>query len=774
MNGLADSSPTKSNSGLESSGDGTSGSRAKSLLIAVAGNPNSGKTTIFNALSGLRQRVANYPGVTVERREATMAADPTIRLLDLPGLYSLNARSPDEAITREVLLGRTPGVRRPDAVLLVVDASNLERTLFAASQVIELGLPAIVVCNMADHLAAEGLSLDTEALENELGVPVVTTVASRRQGIPALIAAIRSLPGRPSNKTTRKWRLPEPLEGAVGRLSEAIALTGYAKGYSADGVALLLIDQEDAANAPSLPEEVRCALKECLASNGRAGDDQALAASQDIPVALARGRYTWLHDVAGRCVTRIRPPRSSITDRVDRVLIHPVSGNVCLALIMGAMFYGVFALASPLMDVIQAAVSATQDWISATIPAGVLHDLLRDGVVAGVGAVLSFLPQIAILFIFIAVLEDTGYIARAALLMNRLMSRVGLHGKSFIPLLSSFACAVPGILGTRTIEHSRDRLATILIAPFMSCSARLPIYTLLIAACLPMGSAAKAGVMLSMYALGIAAAASAAWLLKRTILKGEAPGFIIELPPYHIPRIKTLLLVVWEQCKQFLVKAGTVILAATIVLWGLTSYPRDASIIAQYDALRAEQAEKAETPENRPRESAVANAETNAALTADGSSLEAEFARLNQQEQAEILRHTFAGRLGRFIEPVIRPLGFNWEIGVGILASFTAREVFVGTMGIIYSVGDADESSATLQEQMRSAAWPDGRPVFTPVVALALMVFYVLSCQCVSTIAVVRQETRSWRWPLFQLAYMTGLAYVAALAVYQIGTALGY
>ncbi len=745
--------------------------RTRPLLIAVAGNPNSGKTTVFNALTGMRQRIGNYPGVTVERREATMAADPSIRLLDLPGLYSLNARSPDEAITREVLLGRTPGVPRPDAVLLVVDAGNLERNLFAATQVIELGLPAILVCNMADHLASEGLSLDVEALGDELGVPVITTVASRGQGIPVLIEAIRVLTHSPPSPTVRRWRLPEALEDIVARLSQAIRTTGYAKDSSADGLALLLLDQEEAADDPSLPEEIRRVLRECLASrvrgDGQAGDSQGSASPEEISVLLARRRYAWLHDVVSRCVTRVRPARPSTTDRVDRVLTHPIWGNVCFALVMAGMFYSVFALAGPLMDLIQTVVSATQDWLTATLAEGMLRDLLRNGVVAGVGAVLSFFPQIAILFLFIAVLEDTGYMARAALLMNRLMSRVGLHGKSFIPLLSSFACAVPGILATRTIDNPRDRLATILIAPFMSCSARLPIYTLLIAACLPIGSGAKAGMMFAMYALGIASAATVAWLLKRTILRGEAPGFIIELPPYHIPRFKTLSLVVWERCKQFLVKAGTVILAATIVLWALTSYPRDASIVARYDAMRAEAAEKAEMGKSR-------NAERSTGAAAGGSLAETDLASIDQQEQAEILRHSVAGRLGRLIEPAIRPLGFNWEIGVGIVASFAAREVFVGTMGIIYSVGDADESSETLQEQMRAAVWPDGRPVFTPVVAVALMVFYVLSCQCISTIAVVRQETRSWRWPLLQLAYMTGLAYVAALAVYQVGTSLRY
>ena len=736
---------------------GRGGRTRNSLLMAVVGNPNSGKTTLFNALTGLRQRVANYAGVTVDLREAAMLGDESVRLVDLPGLYSLSAASPDEALTSRVLLRQGPDLPRPDAVLLVVDASNLERNLFAATQVLELGLPAIVVCNMVDVLANEGVRLDPDGLARALGVPVVTTVASQGEGISEVLAAIRDLNAKHRvGSPGRRWRLPETQERAVARVSESLRNSGQFDERSAAGIALLLLDQAPAAQNTSLPPAVREALT-------AARQEFAGQRVDSISVALARGRYQWLHEVTQSCMVRTGPVRPSRSDAVDRVLTHPLWGNVCFALVMATMFYSVFALAGPLMDLIQHAVRAGQEWIVAVMPAGVLRELLRNGVLAGLGAVMSFFPQIALLFVFIEILEDSGYMARAAMVMNRLMSRVGLHGKSFIPLLSSFACTVPGVLAARTIDNPRDRLATILIAPFMSCSARLPIYTLLIAACLPIGSMAKAAIMFGLYALGIVAAMTAAAIFKRTILRSESHGFIIELPPYHVPRLRTLVLVVWTRCREFLVKTGTVILAVTIVLWAMTSFPRDPAVVAKYDALRATQ-----TDGGSP---VAAEHGPPAAVRAKTSRTQIE--RLNRQEQAEILRHSVAGRIGRLMEPALRPLGFNWEIGVGLLSSFAARELFVGTMGIIYSVGEADDHSATLQDQMRSATWPDGRQVFTPLVAIGLMVFYVLSCQCVSTIAVVHQETRSWRWPAFQIAYMTTVAYLAALLVYQMGTALG-
>ena len=377
------------------------------------------------------------------------------------------------------------------------------------------------------------------------------------------------------------------------------------------------------------------------------------------------------------------------------------------------------------------------------MPAGILRDLLTDGIIAGVGNVLVFFPQICILFLFIALLEDSGYMARAAFLMNRIMSRVGLHGKSFIPLLSSHACAVPGIMATRTIENPRDRLVTILVAPLMGCSARMPVYTLLIAACLPGSAWVKAVALLTLYGLGVATALCMAWTFKRTLLRGPAPAFVIELPPYRWPQVGNVLSVMWDRSKLFLTQAGTIILAMTVVLWALMNFPRDAQRAGWYDAQKA---------------AAQASPE--------------QVQQLEQQEAAERLEYSVVGRLGRFIEPAIRPLGYDWKIGVSIVSSVAAREVFVSTMGVIYSVGESDEGSQSLRSELARATWPDGRRVFTPLVAVGLMIFYVLACQCVSTLAVVRRETASWRWPVFMFAYMSALAYVAALLVYQVGSAL--
>jgi len=402
------------------------------------------------------------------------------------------------------------------------------------------------------------------------------------------------------------------------------------------------------------------------------------------------------------------------------------------------------------MGVIENLVGLGQELAVALIPAGVLQDLIREGVIAGVGNVIIFFPQICMLFLFIALLEDTGYMARAAFLMDRIMNRVGLHGKSFIPLLSSHACAIPGIMAARTIENPKDRLATILVAPLMSCSARLPVYTILIAACLPGSAWTKAGLMFAMYGLGLVTGLIMATIFKKTLLKGPTPAFIMELPPYRRPRLLPVARVMWDRSKLFLTRAGTVILALTIVLWALMSYPTSTAITQLYATQRA------------------------AVEAADAPDIEDQLAAIDQAEAAANLHNSFAGRLGRTIEPVIRPLGYDWRIGIGIVASIAAREVFVGTMGIVYSVGEADEESTPLREQIQTATWPDGSKVFTPAVALGLMVFYVLACQCVSTLAVVRRETNGWRWPLFMFSYMTVLAYVAALVVYQVGTAIGF
>ncbi|MBI4579790.1 MAG: ferrous iron transport protein B, partial [Planctomycetes bacterium] len=557
-----------------------SGLSQRTFLVAVAGNPNCGKTTLFNALTGLRHKVGNYSGVTVEKRAGVMTDDPAIRLLDLPGTYSLGAHSPDEEVARDVLLGEMHDTRRPDAVLIVVDAGNLERNLYLTTQIIELGLPVVVACNMMDVLEAAGHRLDVGGLSQRLGVPVVPTVGARGEGIQQLQVAVRAACGRPQSPNDRRWQAAEPIEREVRAVAQAILAAGKPQPPTAQGLAVLwLSNGQQGLNGRTSP-----AVADALRSARR-----RLRAESDIDPAreLTVARYAWLHEIAQECLTRAEKTTVPTTDRLDRVLTHRLWGLLIFAPMMGLMFYSIFVLAAPLMDLIDAGCTWLRSWVTAWMPAGILRDLLTDGVLAGVGNVLVFFPQICILFLFIALLEDTGYMARAAFLMNRIMSRVGLHGKSFIPLLSSHACAVPGIMATRTIENPRERLVTILVAPLMGCSARMPVYTLLIAACLPGSTWLKAAALLTMYALGVLTALTMATIFRRTLLRGPAPAFMIELPPYRWPQFGNVLTVMWDRSKLFLTQAGTIILAMTVLLWALMNFPRDEAAAARFEAQRA-------------------------------------------------------------------------------------------------------------------------------------------------------------------------------------------
>ncbi len=712
-------------------------------LVAVIGNPNCGKTTLFNAMTGLRQKVGNYPGVTVEKREGVVTAEPWLHLLDLPGTYSLSARSIDEQIARDVLLGRRPDTLLPAAALVVIDATNLERNLYLATQVIDLGIPVVIACNVMDLLEKAGHRLDLEKLSDRLSVPVIRTVASRGEGVGELITALRQVCTDASPQMPpRRWLVSEPLRREVGRLAVTVERCGFAGAGAAHGAAALLLTEAEVPGPDQLPVEIRQALRESVErlQNGQGAE---------VALEMTTERYRWLGEVVRECLQRAPQTGASLTDRLDGVLTHRVWGMVVFIAAMAAMFSGIFLVADPLVGVIEWLVTSAQDVVTRLLPPGDFRDLLKDGVIAGAGNVVAFFPQICVLFLFIALLEDTGYMARAAFLMDRLMSRVGLHGKSFIPLLSCHACAIPGIMATRVIENPKDRLATILVAPLISCSARLPVYTVLIAACLPGSPLLKAGVLLSMYLLGIVAALAMASLFKRTLLRGPTPAFLIELPPYRMPRPLSVLFVMWDRSRLFLTRAGTTILAMTILLWAMMTYPRSAERAQRYEAER--QAVSADAPDAAERLAAIDTAES-----------------------SDNLRHSAAGRLGRLIEPVIRPLGYDWRIGIGLVSSFAAREVFVGTIGIVLNVGDAEAESSSLSQRMASATWPDGRRLFTPAVAVGLMVFYVLACQCVSTIIVVRKETNSLAWPAFMFGYMSLLAYLGALAVYQGARLLGW
>jgi ferrous iron transport protein B len=644
------------------------------LTVAVAGNPNAGKTSLFNSLTGLRQKVANYPGVTVESKSGQWTLSPELpaaHLIDLPGLYSLDTTSLDEEIARDILLGRSAIGHKPDAIVVVVDATNLVRNLYLATQLIETGQPVVVALTMFDLAERSKLKIDIEKLSAALGVSVVPVVAKRHRGIAELAQAVQDAAAR-------------------GPLHSASRFEFVRKSDSERRTLLIR-------------------------------------------------RYALIERIVADAVEDADEGKPGVSERIDRVVTHRFFGPLILLLVMLLVFQAIFSWASLPMNLIDHVFSALAAIVRANFPSGVFTDLLSDGIIAGVGGVLAFLPQILLLFLFISILEDSGYMARAAFLMDRLMRAVGLHGKAFVPLLSSFACAVPGIMATRTIENPKDRIATIMIAPFMSCSARLPVYTLMIGAFF---SGRKvfgfislgAVIILAMYLLGITVAIVIAWILKHTILNAPPPPFVMELPPYRVPNFPNVAHALLSRSSVFIKRAGTVILAISILLWALVAFPRAGPF-----------------PHSTIKTVAVSD-------TASAQ-----------------IQNSFAGRAGRVIEPLIAPLGFDWKIGVGLISSFAARETIISTLSIVYNVGaDGDNKSSSLVDALRNAKRADGSPVWTPLTGLSLMIFFLLACQCMSTVAIVRRETNTWRWPLFMVSYMLVLAYVASLVTFQGGRLLGF
>lgn len=659
----------------------------KALTIALAGNPNAGKTTLFNALTGLRQKVANYPGVTIERKEGLWRlGEKSARLIDLPGLYSLDATSIDEQIASDILTGKVADVPIPNVVVAVVDATNLERNLYLVTQLLEFKIPLVVALTMIDSIESREVEINTKRISEMLGVPVVPVTAATSRGIDELSEKVLDSVGQFSRK-------PLPF------LNEESA-TGNAKIFA---------------------------------------------------------RYNFISDVVQETVrgkSAETPGFVSISEKIDKILTHKVFGLLFLVAILLVVFQAIFSWAELPMNLLEAGFGALGDAAKAVLPEGLLADLVADGIIAGVGGVLVFLPQILLLFLFISILEDTGYMARAAFLLDKLMSKVGLHGKAFLPLMSSFACAIPGIMATRTIENPKDRLTTILIAPFMSCSARLPVYALMIATFFAGQTvfgfiSLGAVLMLGMYLLGIVVAVIVAFVLKKTLLKSPPPPFVMELPAYRLPNWRNVFYNMFNNGWMFVKRAGTVILALSIILWGLTTFPRNApNQTAEVQTTMAEN-----SAQNEAREAGEAT----------------------QIEASQQLRNSYAGRIGHVIEPFIQPLGFDWKIGIALISSFAAREVLVSTLGIIYN-GDkeANEESEGLIAAIQNEKAADGTPVWTPLTALTLMVFFVLAMQCMSTVAVVRRETNSWKWAIFMIVYMTGLAYAAALITYQGGKLLGF
>jgi ferrous iron transport protein B len=722
--------------------------------VVLTGNPNSGKTTLFNALTGLRAKVGNYAGVTVERKEGRLLGAPVgkeIKVLDLPGTYSLSPQSLDEQISRDVLLHRLQELPAPSLIVSVVDASNLQRNLYYATQVIELGYPTLVALNMVDVAENNGHEIDAPKLSQALGVPVLPIVASSGRGLPALRQTILSALANKSAATAPRQfcDLPPVFAQEVNVIATLLAEHFHEHRRQAAAEALLILNNEKAlaSSLQHYPAPIQQAVG--------AARQRLEAAGIEWRSAAIEARYARVTAIQQDAVTESRQTGENFSDRLDRVLTHRVWGTLIFVAIMAVMFQSIFSFAKIPMSAMQAVVDWLGGVVGRAIPPGDLNSLLVGGVIAGVGAVVVFLPQILLLFFFIGLLEDTGYMARAAFLMDRLMSKVGLHGKSFIPMLSSFACAIPGIMATRTIESPKDRLVTILVAPLMSCSARLPVYTVLIGACIPadarvLGILKVQGLtMLAMYLLGIVVALLMAWLFKKTLLKGETPMLIMELPPYKRPLVRIVLRHMWDRSRLFLRRAGTVILGISILLWFVATYPRSSKTTEHYETLK--------TIANQAGDKARAES-------------------LDKELQGERLRYSFAGRMGRAIEPVIAPLGFDWKIGIGIIGSFAAREVFNSTMATVYNLGQGsgEENTSNLQKILPEQRRPDGSKVFTPLTAISLMVFYVFALQCVSTVAVVRRETNSWKWPVFQWLYMGALAWVLAFLTYQGGRLLGW
>ena len=650
---------------------------AGALTVALVGNPNAGKTSLFNRLTGLRAQTANFPGTTVEhRRGRAQLGDLPVTYVDLPGLYTLDAVTPDEQIAVDALTGQLRGWQPPDAVLAVVDAMNLERNLFLTSQLLELGRPTVLALNMIDVADQHGLEFDLDELSDRLGCPVVQVSARTGQGLDQLSEVLRT----------------RALDGAAPAIHAELAACGSCTGcqYSA--------------------------------------------------------RYEWAENVSTAATQGDASAHGLRSEALDRILTHKVVGLVCFATIMLLTFMFIFWMAQYPMDLIDGWFGLASDTVGSWLPEGDFRSLVTDGLIGGVGGMLVFLPQICMLFFMLALLEDSGYLARAVFVVDRLMYRVGLPGKAFVPLLSAHACAIPAIMASRVIDDRRDRLATILVLPLMTCSARLPVYAMVMALVFPDDPFKASLLFAASYVLGIVTALVMAWLFKKTLLKGRTKPLVIELPNYRVPSLRNALLLAYDRAWEFVKTAGTTIMVISLVIWALATYPKTSID----DLAPAEQTQLAEL--------------------LDAGDSEAHDRRLDQLQ----LENSFAGRIGRAMSPVFEPLGFDWKMNIGVVSSFAAREVIVSTLAVLYGVGEEQaEDEGLLVDKLKRSTHADGRTVFTTATCLSLLVFYVLAMQCLPTQVVTRRETGTWKWPLLQFGYMSALAYVAALITYQTASALG-
>jgi ferrous iron transport protein B len=710
--------------------------------VVLVGNPNVGKTTLFNALTGENAKVGNYPGITVERRSASLDL-PTVfgrvELVDVPGAYSLSARSREEVVALEAAVGLN-GNQRPSLAVVVCDAGQLRRNLYLALQLVEFQVPVLIVLTMMDEVVER--APDPGAVGAIFGVPAVGVNARAREGLAELRTRIGNALAAPRTGEARV-HYPNEVRRDVDRIAERLP-RALSRDVDHDRAlaawALLSLDDGDELEAtPELRAGCR-EIREEWAKEGRDIDLELIAARYAfIDAALTRGVYA---KEAG-------PKSVDWTERWDRVLLHPLWGLLVFVSVMLLVFQSLFSWTDPAIGAIEDLVEVVRRLCVESLPPGLLTDALTEGVLGGVGNVIVFLPQILLLFLFVGLLEDSGYMARVAYLMDRVLRSVGLHGRAFVPMLSGLACAVPAILATRTMERRRDRILTMMVVPLMTCSARLPVYALIIGALFPptrvFGFVPVQGLlMVGMYVFATATTLLAAAVLGRTVVHGRSVPLLLELPRYRWPSIGATLRMMMQRAREFLTEAGTVILACTMVLWLLLSFPK-------------------------PEPVDPTTLSTTTSASADAAPMSGE-----EPSAATALQNSYGARLGRTIAPVMAPLGFDWKITVGIIGAFSAREVFVSTLGLVFGLENADAEPAPLRDRMRAETRPDGKPAYPPLVGLSLLVFFALACQCMSTLAVVKRETASWRWPALLFVYMTTLAYVASLVVYQGGRLLGF
>lgn len=693
-----------------------------SYTVALAGNPNSGKTTLFNRITGAHQRVGNYPGVTVEWKEGLRRLPQAeLNFVDLPGTYSLSSFSEEELVARDYLLNQ-----HPDVVVDVVDASNLERNLYLTTELLELGLPLVVVLNMSDEAERKGVHIDTRTLAARLGCPVVPTVGSRGEGIEALVASVLDVVSRNGDGLPHRVDFGAQVEPHVASLVRTMAdLRPAVPDPQRRWFAVKLLERDEQVLAQLGDTPVAGPAASASSQLDTDGEDSA-------DIVINRQRYAFIGALCQAAVRgRARPGRDR-TDRIDRWTMHRIWGVPIFLVLMFAAFHLTFTLGAPLMTLMETGIDVLATQLAGLWPEDAespLKSLLIDGIIGGVGGVLVFLPNIVLLFLAIALLEGSGYMARAAFVMDRFMNRVGLHGKSFIPLLIGFGCTVPAIMATRTLETRRDRLVTMLVLPLMSCGARLPIYSLIIPAFFPQPW--QGPVLWVIYVVGVVLAMVGARVLQRSLFRGEATPFLMELPPYRMPTAGSLLAQMGHRSWMYVRKAGTMILGVSIILWALTTYPKP------------------------PADWTPPADEAPTVAMLDGGDLEA----------AQAMAYSVAGRVGRGLEPILEPMGFDWRIGTALIGAFAAKEVFVAQMGIVFAVGEADEASEALRSQLQAR--------YTPLVGFCIMLFCLIATPCMATVAVTRQESGSWRWAALQFWGLTAVAWVITVVVYQLGSALG-